>query len=55
MQKLPFQEVQDIQKSCSNALNLWGYNIANSEEEYKSLKPLRVFKLNNDESNKSTM
>ena len=55
MQKLPFQEVQHIQNSCSNALNLWGYNIANNEEEYKILKPLRVFKLNNDESNKSTM
>ena len=48
MQKLPFQEVQDIQKSCSNALNLWGYNVATSEEEYKSLKPLRVFTLDND-------
>ena len=55
MQKLQFQEVQDIQKSCSNALNLWGYNIANNEKEYKILKPLKVFKLNNDESNKSTM
>ena len=49
MQKLPFHEVQDIQKSCSNALKLWGYNIVNNEEEYKTLKPLRVFSLINNE------
>ena len=48
MQTLPFQKVQVTQKPCSNALNLWGYNVATSEEEYKSLKPLRVFTLDND-------
>ena len=55
MQKLQFPEVQEIQKACSSAMDLWGYNVANDEEAYKTLKPLRVFTLNNNKTNKSTM
>ena len=55
MQKLLFPEVKVIQNACSGAMDLWGYNVANDEEEYKNLKPLRVFTLDSNDTSKSTM
>ena len=48
MKQLPFEEVESIQTTCANAMELWGYNSANNEDEYNSLKPLKVFTLDSD-------
>ena len=47
MKQLPFNEVDSIQNTCSNALRLWGYNVAEDDEEYKHLKPLQIFTFDN--------
>ena len=52
-QCLSFQEVVEIQKSCTRALKLWGYNVANKGAEYKSLNPLRNFTLYGNDNNSS--
>ena len=44
---MTFDEVESIQKTCANAMQLWGYNIAQNEHEYTTLKPLKIFKLEN--------
>ena len=48
MKELPFKEVESIQSICATAMDLWGYNRANNEEEYKDLKPLKIFELHSD-------
>ena len=54
MKQLPFEEVDSIQTTCANAMELWGYNIANNEDEYNILKPLKVFTLDSDKRVKET-
>ena len=49
MKQMPFSEVESIQKTCSNAMELWGYNVAHYEDEYKTLKPLKILTLNSNE------
>ena len=49
MKQLPFEEVESIQNSCSKAMKLWGYNLANNETEYKNLNPVKIFELFNNE------
>ena len=48
MKELSFKEVESIQTTCANAMELWGYNSANNEDEYNNLKPLKVFALDTD-------
>merc|ERR1712080_627061 len=47
MKQLPFEEVESIQNKCFNAMQLWGYNLANNETEYKNLNPVKMFDLDN--------
>lgn len=41
---LEWAEVERIQKVCSKALKLWGYEIAKSEKHLRSFMPVGVFK-----------
>ena len=54
MKQLPFKEVESIQNTCANAMKFWGYNVANNEEEYKNLKPLKHFTFVGDELSTAT-
>ena len=42
--KLAFPEVKMIQGNCSEAMKLWGYNMAVSAEELAQLEPILPFK-----------
>ena len=42
--KLSFAQVKTIQASCGEAMKLWGYKMANSNEELAILEPTLTFK-----------
>ncbi|KAK4302100.1 hypothetical protein Pmani_025787 [Petrolisthes manimaculis] len=43
-QDLSWQEVDSIQRVCSNALRLWGYEIATDENHLRTYMPVGIFK-----------
>ncbi|XP_068229912.1 carbohydrate sulfotransferase 4-like isoform X2 [Palaemon carinicauda] len=43
-QDLTWQEVDTMQRVCSKALRLWGYEIAKDENHLRTFKPVGIFK-----------
>ena len=40
---LTWQQVKAIQDRCKEAMRLWGYRMANSENDYKDISPILRF------------
>ena len=42
-QSLTWQEVLEIQDTCKEAMKLWRYKLANSEQDFRTINPLLYF------------